>query len=83
MGEKPSNYYTNRISGYQRGDQRGASIATSANPFVRGLLQIGAIAMPFRTGHSVNFIRDPAPLLAVHNVVPVSSDPFRELVRSD
>ena len=76
-----NSYYTHRISGYQRGEQRGASIALKANPFVRGMLQLGAIAMPFRTGHPVSFIQDPLSLLAVHAVVPINGDPFRDLVR--
>jgi hypothetical protein len=73
LADEARGFYSKRIEAYKRGSLRGAYVATGANPLLRAILKLGAMALPFRTGHPVEIVDDPLPLLAEHNIVPVYS----------
>lgn len=71
LADEARGFYSKRIEAYRRGTLRGAYVASGANPLLRAVLKLGAMALPFRTGHAVEIVGDPSPLLAEHNIVPV------------
>jgi hypothetical protein len=73
LSDEARGFYSKRIESYKRGSLRGAYVAVGANPLLRAILKLGAMALPFRTGHPVEVIDSPLPLLAEHNIVPVYS----------
>jgi hypothetical protein len=71
LGDEARAFYSKRVEGYKRGSLRGAYVALGSNPLLRAIFKLGAMALPFRTGHAVEIVGDPLPLLAEHNIVPV------------